>query len=244
MIYKELFLKRSTALTSPRGLSVLTNIRRDSQKLISSSLLLLVLCIIPAASAYTQGVATNEGPMELKTSRTWEVIVHYPKEPCPANPDSRYNRQSVLTHFADILNSFSSDLRKYESLKDGFQVENGRPQEFFVRDLTDPSNQDTPSRGCINFLDGHIYHFAARYFPYSLSHIAFLENGKVKIFRAVNCRNSKQSIDDAIRYATDRLKINTDSDVIQRLRDYRRYGEYHTVDDLKVRCELANANEK
>lgn len=155
-------------------------------------------------------------------------------ERCSPNPDSRYNRQTVLTQFADVLNDAAPGFKKYED--HGFHVDNERPQHFFIFDLRNPSNRSTPSSGCIDLLNQHVYHFAARYIPFSLSHVAFLEDGKMRIFRAINCKNSKENIDDVTRYVAQRLNLRENDEMLLRVRDYRKYGEYFTVDDLVIRC--------
>src|SRR5258707_15564038 len=91
-------------------------------------------------------------------------------EECQTNPDILYYRTRVLEQLADVLNGSAPGFRKYEGR--GFYVEKDRAQGFFIFDLTDPSNKDIPSSSCVNFLNNHIYHFAARYTPFSLSHVA------------------------------------------------------------------------
>jgi len=155
-------------------------------------------------------------------------------EKCPANPDCLYDRKRILERLANVLNASAPGFRKYEDT--GFYVEHDRPQHFFVFDLTDPSNKSTPSSGCINFLNNHVYHFAARYIPFSLSHVALLEAGRVKIFKAINCENSKDSLEGVIKYVEGRLNLNDKDEIIKRVKDYRKYGEYFTVDDSVIRC--------
>jgi hypothetical protein len=154
---------------------------------------------------------------------------------CPANPDPLYDREKILEQLAEVLNASSPGFRKYEDR--GFYLEDERPQQFFIFDLADPSNKSTPSSGCINFLNNHIYHFAARYIPFSLSHMAILKDGKLKLFKSINCEESKDSIDDVIRYVKRRVNLNDKDQIMQRVKDYRKYGEYFTVDDLVIRCK-------
>ena len=160
---------------------------------------------------------------------------HKTIERCLANPDSLYDRKEVLERLADVLNALAPGFKRYEDR--GFYVTNEKPQQFFIFDLTDPSNKSTPSGGCINFLNNHIYHFAARYLPFSLSNVVSLEDGKVKLFKAINCENSKDTLDDVIKHVERRLNLNGQDEIIQRVKDYRKYGEYFTVDDLVIRCK-------
>ena len=185
----------------------------------------LLGCVAIGVSYQKQGaLASSEG-----TSAKSKV------ERCSPNRDSRYDRQTVLLQFADVLNDAAPGFKKYQD--HGFHVDNEKPQHFFIFDLTVPSNRSTPSSGCIDLLNRHIYHFAARYIPFSLSHVAFLDDGKMKIFRAINCKNSKENIDDVTKYVAQRLNLRENDEVLQRVRDYRKYGEYFTVDDLVIRCE-------
>lgn len=167
--------------------------------------------------------------------RKTDMIRQKTLERCQGNPDSLYDRKKVLRRLAEVLNASAPRFRKYESR--GFYVQDERPQQFFVFDLTDPLNKSTPSSGCINFLNNHIYHFAARYIPFSLSHVAIFESGRLKLFKAINCENSKDSVDDIIKYVESRPNLNDKAEIIQRVKDYRKYGEYFTVDDLVIRCK-------
>jgi len=90
--------------------------------------------------------------------------------------------------------------------------------------------------GCISFMDDHIYHFAARYMPFSLSHIAILKDGNLIFFRAISCENSKDTLEDVINYVGKNMQYDDELAIEGRLRDYRKYGEYYTVDDKVIRC--------
>jgi hypothetical protein len=66
--------------------------------------------------------------------------------------------------------------------------------------------------------------------------VAFLEAGRLKIFKAINCENSKDSLEDVTKYVEGRLNLNDKNELIKRVKDYRKYGEYFTVDDSVIRC--------
>ena len=171
---------------------------------------------------------TSENRLRGSTSASTVI------EQCPVNPDPLYDRKRVLEQLANVLNASAPGFRKYED--DGFRVKDEKPEHFFIFDLIDPANKSTPSTGCINFLNNHIYHFAARYVPFSFSHVLILEDGQLKFFKAINCKNSKDTIDDVAKHVEKRLNVNDKDEVIQRIRDYRKYGEYFTVDDTVIRC--------
>jgi hypothetical protein len=156
-------------------------------------------------------------------------------EKCPENPDGLYNRQKVLEQLAEILNSAAPGYRKYEA--SGFYVDDERPRLFFVHDLTDTSNKGS-SLDCVDFKNNHLYHFAPHYIPFSFSHIVILEDGNLKVFKAINCENSKDRIEDVIIYLNQKLKNGREKDeIISRVKDYRKYGSFITVDDTHITCK-------
>ena len=157
-------------------------------------------------------------------------------EKCSPNSDRLYNRGRVLKQLAKILNTAAPGFRKYES--SGFQVKKERPQKFFVYDLTDTSNRGKPTGRCIEFKNNHIYHVAALYLPFSFSQIVILEDGKMKVFKSTNCKNSKDSLEDVINYLSKKMMNEKDKEeIITRVKNYREYGIYFTIDDTWLRCE-------
>lgn len=151
---------------------------------------------------------------------------------CPNNSDRLYDREKILLEFENTL---KTSIPLYEK---------SYYQGFFVYDLTDAPNNFLPERynrpkRCINFIDGHVYHFSALQLEDSFSHIAFLENGKIKIFKSINCINSQDNLSDVIEYAEKTLKNGKKKDeMLIRLKNYRRYGFYRTTDGYQVSCNL------
>jgi hypothetical protein len=160
---------------------------------------------------------------------------------CPAaNPDPAYDRRRVLEQLAAVLNDSVPEYRKV--YKAGFGVRDQKGLGFFVYDLTDTSNKGTPLYDCVNFLNRHVYHFAAINLHYSYSHLAFLEDGRVKVFKSVNCpERGGDRIEDVINYLDRALRDDENKrEVISRVRDYRKYGLYVGVDPQSaLRCEAA-----
>lgn len=162
---------------------------------------------------------------------------------CLANSDSLYNRKDVLVKFSEILNETSTHYHnaKYRTKKKLNLAEvqkNERPFGFSVFDLTDTSNTGKPLGECIEFKDNHIYHFVLIDIPYSFSHIAILENGNLKIFKAINCKDG-DNIENVINYLNQKLENKeNNSEILDRVRYYRRYGIYSTVDDDVLRCQM------
>lgn len=148
---------------------------------------------------------------------------------CPKNTDNLYNRQKILSELSSTLKSSTPAYLQFSS-------------GFFVYDLTEPSNQYIPkqyanAKACINFIDGHAYHFSPIDFSISQSNILFLESGKMRIFRNINCRKSQDGLKDVLDYAIEKFKNHKSKDeIIIRIKNYRRYGFYLTIDSYKVSC--------
>lgn len=172
-------------------------------------------------------------------------------EKCRADPDQRYRRQQIMEQLAGILKkSIPKDAIHFPMLHADWE---GKKLRFFVHDLTEPANihPEEKKRGpnldssCIRFVDNHVYHFSPFYIPYSFSHIVFLENGELKVFRLMNCEGKGDNLADVLAYLNQRLKNNKDKDeVISRVKDYRKFGHYFTIDDTAVRCREVDVQPK
>jgi hypothetical protein len=185
----------------------------------------------------------NAGLAENGASLQTEAIKR-----CSENSDSLYNRQQVLEQLSRILNSTATLFHnnKYLDKKemDLAAVKNERPAGFSVHDLTDPSNTGTPLGECIEFKNTHVYHFALIFTPYSFSHVVILEDGQLKVFKAINCKKGDR-LEDLISYLNQKLRDCKDKDeIINRARNYRRYGIYAATDDSSLRCEEQEKNQK
>ena len=185
--------------------------------------------IIQILEAFKQAKEKN-----LNTSEAFSKINTIKR--CNENPDSLYDRRNILEKMADILNNSASGFKVYE--RRGFYVnDDDRPRSFFVYDLTDLSNQGT-SLSCVDFKDNHIYHFAAHYIPFSFSNIAILENGNLRVFESINCDNSKDKLEDVIAYLNKKFENDPNrEEIIDRVKSYRKYGSFGTVDDTYIRCK-------
>ena len=144
---------------------------------------------------------------------------------CKPNPDPLYVRSRVLDDLAAILNK---SIPEYSvGFKEGFHSSHERGIGFFVWDLTNPTNTDVHFHDCIDFINGHVYHVAPSDAYYSLSHIVILEEGKLKVFRSVNCPSRGDRIEDAIEYVSAKLSHDKQRDeIVDRVRNYRKYGSY------------------
>lgn len=148
---------------------------------------------------------------------------------CVNNVDQRYERFRLLRLLEETLEKSVPAYKQFPH--DG----------FFVFDLVDLGNYFIPSqfaksRLCVDFVEGHIYHFAPISLINSESHFAILSNGKVELFRSVNCSDGDTL--DSIRSRIERLDIGTKQKrkVLDRLLNYRKFGFYVGIDEKKVAC--------
>jgi hypothetical protein len=113
---------------------------------------------------------------------------------------------------------------------------------FFVYDLTDPSNSYTSARhgfsekGCITFMEGHVYHFSTIKLAASESQIAVFEHGKLKVFNSINCEQGKAGLEGVLNYVNKTVNVKEKDDMLTRLKHYRRYGKYEAVDQTEYNC--------
>lgn len=163
-------------------------------------------------------------------------------EEIPQNPDRLYSRRGVLSQFINSLIPTRTPraMKGYPS----FFIEEERAVGFFVHDLTEPSNKQSSLLERVEFRDNHVYHFADIELPFSFSNIAFLEGGKVTIFKAINCAGKGDSLEDVIRYLRERLKGDNKDETIKRLKDYRSYGVHASQNGSSTpRCEAIDTEE-
>lgn len=149
------------------------------------------------------------------------------------NSDKLYSRR-------EILNRFRSALRYFERNYPNYRIEAERAVGFFVYDLTEPSNKQTSMLERIDFKNGHVYHFADIDLPFSFSNIAVLEDGRIRIFRNINCEGQGDRIEEVISYLSEKLKDDKNkNEIIQRVINYRKYGVYVSLNGLSTpQCGL------
>lgn len=154
------------------------------------------------------------------------------KEECLVNSDKLYDRKRMIKQLGKALNKSVPEnvWGKYGVTDNG-----NSPAGFFIFDLTDPSNKDITSTGCIEFKRDHIYHFAPFDFAFSLSHIAVLENGKVKIFKSINCQDRGDKLEEVIAYLNQKLANDKNKDeILERVKNYKKYGKYFKMDNYST----------
>jgi hypothetical protein len=150
----------------------------------------------------------------------------------------KYNRKVVLNEFVNTLNLL---IPKWGIDKKGFFItDNCQLVGSFIWDITDTLNKYTWDEDkCVIFEEGHIYHFSPMRKTYSYSSIAILNQGNIKVFKAVNCPEKGDKIEDVVQYVKDSLpSYMVDEALINRVKDYRRFGVYLRVDEqTEFRCK-------
>lgn len=165
------------------------------------------------------------------------------KSECSSNSDDRYDRKKIINQLGKILNKSIPENRwgKYGVTDDG-----NSPAGFFIYDLTDISNKDISSTGCIEFKENHIYHFAPFDYAFSLSHLAVLENGKLKIFKSINCKDRGDKLEEVIAYLNQKLANDKNQDeILERVKNYKKYGKYFKMDNYSTLvCQAVGENKE
>ena len=164
---------------------------------------------------------------------------------CSANSDSLYNRKKVIKSLAKILSKSIPERKRTYGTGYGITESENSPAGFFIYDLTDTSNRDITSTGCIEFRENHIYHFAPFDYAFSLSHIVILENGNLKVFKSINCKDRGDKLEDVIAYLNKKLANDKNKDeILERVENYKQYGKYFKMDNYSTLvCREISNNE-
>lgn len=161
-------------------------------------------------------------------------------EKCSVNSDALYDRREVLEQLARTLNNTATDFynaRYAIKHKVGIAgVEDERPLGFFIYELTDETNTGTPLGKCVELKNHHVYHLSLIFTPYSFSHLVILEDRKLKVFKAINCKVG-DDLEEALSYINQKLKdVKGKEEIISRVRNYRKHGIYAATDETRVQC--------
>ncbi len=146
--------------------------------------------------------------------------VYSQDKPCPKNSDSLYDRREVLV-------KLSKSLEKSVNLTEEFSVKNDRAVRFIIYDLTNPLNNSIDGAMCVDFIEGHVYHFAPLFYDTSQSSIAVLQNGEIKIFERTNCGDIDKNLKEVLTYLKNNSqKIVDFENTFKRTANYRRYASW------------------
>lgn len=195
--------------------------------------LLIFVVSIVLSGAYVSAAAQSQSDR----SNAAENV----KNRCRPNKDPLYDRAHVLNELADILNH---SIPEYPKVKGkGFYSNSENGIGFFVVDLMNPLNKDLTLSDCVEFINGHVYHVAPQQAAYSLSHIVILEEGKLKVFRSINCPERGDRLEDVINYVSAKLAGDKNREqVIDRVRNYRKYGFYGELHHASFICKHGKPN--
>lgn len=94
-------------------------------------------------------------------------------------------------------------------------------------------NLNTGNNNKVNFKNNHVYHISPNNFEDSFSYIVCVVDNRIKIFKAVNCPEKGDTIEDALLYIKKTLPnlINL-NEVLERVNNYRKYGTYIKTDAM------------
>jgi hypothetical protein len=145
-----------------------------------------------------------------------------------------------------ILERLNNDIKEFKE----FTGDSIGWNEISIRDLIDISNKDsmdTSNKGLgyiqhIKFIKNHVYHLSPYIMSYSFSYIVHLKNdGELKIFEAINCKDRGDSIEDVLRYINaNKDEFNNLNELLERVKNYRKYGSYIQMDEFdSIRCDCS-----
>lgn len=141
------------------------------------------------------------------------------------------SHRAILIKFANVLNSLVLNYKAKDD--EGLYDKNScRLVGTFIWDITDTLKKETATGDCIEFKEGHVYHFAPIRKRDSYSNIAIIKNGEPIIFKALNCPGKGETIEDVVTYIKDNFpKTNETQFLLTRVMNYRNYGKYTKTDE-------------
>ncbi len=165
--------------------------------------------------------ANNSKPIINKLNNT-NIDIYIP------NIDSNYNRQEVLEEFALLLDTLQFNINNYVTAVKYFTIDEFQ-ESFFVYDLVDTTNYAYRKydNKYIQFIDTHIYHFSSSLYRLSISNICILNEGELIIFKAINCKNNINSLEEVLECIDTLYQNNSQKqEIIERVKNYKKYGFY------------------
>jgi hypothetical protein len=108
-----------------------------------------------------------------------------------------------------------------------FSNDRGAPMGYGIADLTDPHNVSgdvmVNTTGFIKFIVGHFYYLTPVLPHISHSFIIYVRaDGRLKIFKYLNCPKKGDSLTAVVKFAKRRLRGSSDIDgILSRIRNYR-----------------------
>ncbi len=157
---------------------------------------------------------------------------------CKTNSTDNYllknNLEDNLIQVATILNNDIPDYWYKISIEKGFNLNSNKNGiiGLNIYDLSIGKINDG------NFLNNHVYHISPVNFEKSYSYIVFVLDNKIYIFKSINCDGKGDDFGDMMNFANSKFSENINPEIIDRLNNYRDYGEYIKVDTATtLNCE-------
>jgi len=167
-------------------------------------------------------------------SRSIVDIREKKEQGCCSDTISSFDKKSVLNSFVSTMKSLIPDYKGSDNR--GFSVSRDcRLVDIFIYDLTDTTNFEVGYEGCIDFKEGHIYHFASIINQLSYSNIAILYHGQVKLFTAINCPGKGDRLQDVMDFINSSMpQVKDNTDLVSRVSNYRKFGFYRSEDPADI----------
>jgi hypothetical protein len=138
-----------------------------------------------------------------------------------------------------ILERLNKDINEYKEYTGELSIE---WNDIVIQDIIDTSNKEQGYDKHIKFIRNHVYHLAPSLMEFSFSYIIHIRNdGRLKIFEAINCKDRGDSLEDVLKYINDNKgEFNNLQLLLERVKNYRKYGSYIQTDEFStMRCDCS-----
>ena len=73
-----------------------------------------------------------------------------------------------------------------------------------------------------------------------------MENGKLKIFKSINCKDRGDKLEEVIAYLNQKLANDKNKDeILERVKNYKKYGKYFKMDNYSTLvCQAVGENKE
>jgi hypothetical protein len=141
-----------------------------------------------------------------------------------------YDKKKVLKKFAKQFNYLSKYY--HDGYPRKYEVTSISSYNFWVADLVDTTNSSLQKED-LYFTEGHIYVISTLNYNYLYYNIVFLNKGNLIFFRAVNCKNYINSLEEVIKSAEIFLiEDYKKKSILNRLKSYKKYSSYYKMDAI------------
>ena len=140
-------------------------------------------------------------------------------------------KDSFEDNLRQISNTLNEDIPDYwykVSIEKGFNL-NVKKNGIVGLNIYD-LNTGMPNN--MNFSNNHVYHISPINFEKSYSYILCVVDNKIHIFKSINCPEKGNNFDDVTSFINSNSLKKLSPEVMDRLNNYRNYGEYLKVDTM------------